>query len=111
MLDEALFAILFDAALGVLQWLLIARFILGIFLPEDSRLRGMGLIRRITNPVIGLASIITHHYIINRVRPLYVGFLVLIIRFYILPTTFGYDIEGLAQLSIEAFVLALIAMI
>lgn len=111
MLDEALFAILFDAAFGLLQWLLIARFVFGIFLAEDSRLLGMGLIRRLTNPVIGLTSFMTHHLIIHRVRPLYVGFLVLIIRFYVLPTIFGYEIKGLSDLSIEAFTLALLAMI
>ena len=111
MLDEALFAILFDAAFGVIQWLLIWRFIYGIFLPENSKLFGVHYINRWTSPIISVFSFMTHEMIISRVRPLYVGFLILLIRFYILPTAFGYEIKGISDLSLEASILQLVDMI
>ena len=108
MLDEALFTILFDVGFGIVQWVLILRFIYGIFLPENSRLLGVHHINRVTDRIIRLFSLITHERMINRVRPLYVGFLFFAIRFYILPTAFGYQIEGVQDLSLEALVLGLL---
>ena len=105
MLEEALFAIVFDLVCGLAQWVLILRFIYGIFLPENSRFAGVHHINRLTNPLIGLFGFITHHVIITRVRPLYAAFFILVIRFYILPTAFGYQIEGIHQLSLETLVL------
>lgn len=105
MLDEAVFTIIFDLVCGVAQWVLILRFIYGIFLPENSRFAGVHHINRATNPLIGLFGFMTHDLIITRVRPLYVAFFILVIRYYILPTAFGYEIEGIHQLSVEALVL------
>ena len=104
MLDEALFAIIFDLVCGLAQWVLILRFIYSIFLPENSRFAGVHHINRATNPLIGLLGFMTHYVIIARVRPLYVAFFILVIRFYILPTAFGYQIEGIHQLSLEALI-------
>ena len=111
MLDEALFAILFDASLGIIQWVLILRFTYGIFLPENSRLLGVNHINKLTDPIISLFSFITHDLVIRRVRPLTAAFYILIIRFYVLPTIFGYDIDGMQSLSLEAFSLQLLEMI
>lgn len=111
MLDEALFAILFDASLGIIQWVLILRFTYGIFLPENSRFLGVNHINKLTDPIISLFSFITHDLVIRRVRPLTAAFYILIIRFYVLPTIFGYDIDGMQSLSLEAFSLQLLEMI
>ena len=105
MLDEALFTILFDVGFGLVQWVLILRFIYGIFLPENSRLLGVNHLNRTTDHVIRLFEIVTHDRIISRVRPLYVGFLLFAIRFYVLPTAFGYEIDGMQDLSLEAIIL------
>ena len=108
MLDEALFTILFDAGFGIVQWVLIFRFIYGIFLPENSRFLGVNHINRASDPLIRLFGFMTHDRMINRVRPLYVGFLFFAIRFYILPTAFGYQIEGVQDLSLEALVITIL---
>ena len=105
MLDEALFTLLFDAFFGVIQWALILRFIYGIFLPENSKLAGVHHLNRVTNPIIALFGFMTHNLIILRVRPLYVAFFILVIRFYILPVIFGYEIYGIQDLSLEALTL------
>ncbi len=53
----------------------------------------------------------THDLVIKRVKPLTTAFYILIIRFYVLPTAFGYEIEGIHSLSVEAFTRAILAMI
>ena len=111
MLDEALFAIIFDGALGLIQWVLILRFIYGIFLPENSKLLGVHHINRLTDPIIAVFGFMTHYLVIKRVKPLTTAFYILIIRFYVLPTAFGYEIEGIHSLSVEAFTRAILAMI
>ena len=108
MLDEALFAILFDSVFGLVQWVLITRFIYGIFLPENSRLLGVNHINRLTDPLIALFGFMTHEVMIKRVKPLYVAMLLLIIRFYVLPTAFDYEITGMHELALEAVILGMI---
>ena len=110
MLDEALFIILCDGALGLIQWVLILRFTYGIFLPENSKLLGVHHINRLTDPIISAFGFLTHDLVIKRVKPLTTAFYILLIRFYVLPTAFGYEIEGLATLSVEAFTLSVLAM-
>ena len=109
MLDQALFTILFDAALGIIQWALIVRFIYGIFLPENSRLFGVRHLNKASQPIIALFGFMTHDIVITRVRPLYVAFFILALRFYALPTLFGYEITGISSLSLEAAILQLTA--
>lgn len=107
MLDEAFWILLCDGIFALVQWMLILRFIYGIFLPENSRLIGVRQINLATDPIIRAFGFITHDIIIHRVKPLYVAFFVVIIRFYALPTFIGYEVNGLAELSLEAFVILL----
>ena len=100
--DDALWIVMLDAGFGVLQWALILRFIYSIFVIEDSRLFGIRHLNKATSPLIRLFSIVTPDRLIARVRPLYVAFYFLIIRFYVLPTLCGYQIKGLSDLSLEA---------
>lgn len=107
MLDEAFWILLCDGIFALVQWMLILRFIYGIFLPENSRIIGVRHNNVATDPIIKAFGFITHDLIIHRVKPLYVAFYFLIIRFYALPTFIGYEVEGLADLSLEAFVIML----
>ena len=97
-----------DGLFGLVQWALIIRFIYGIFLPENSRLFGVRHLNKTSEPLVRLFAFLTPEWMINRIRPLYVGFLVLIMRFYILPTALGYDVTGLQSLSLEAAIILLL---
>ena len=97
-----------DGLFGLVQWALIIRFIYGIFLPENSRLFGVRHLNKASEPLVRLFRFLTPEWIINRIRPLYVGFLFLIMRFYILPTALGYDVTGLPSLSLEAAIILLL---
>ena len=98
-----------DGLFGLVQWALIIRFIYGIFLPENSRLFGVRHLNKASEPLVRLFGFLTPDWMINRIRPLYVGFLILIMRFYILPTAlgYGYDVTGLHSLSLEAAIILL----
>ena len=98
-----------DGLFGLIQWALIIRFIYGIFLPENSRLFGVRHLNKASEPLVRLFGFLTPDWMINRIRPLYVGFLILIMRFYILPTALGYSYEvtGLHSLSLEAAIILL----
>ncbi|MGC6529568.1 MAG: hypothetical protein ACON4G_00960 [Candidatus Puniceispirillaceae bacterium] len=108
MLSEPFWILIFDAALGVMQWLLLLRFAYGIFLPENTRIFGIIHNNKVTDPVIKSFGFLTPDWLIGRVRPLYVAFYFLIARFYILPTIIGYDVYGLVDLSIEALLFVLL---
>ena len=98
-----------EGLFGLIQWALIIRFIYGIFLPENSRLFGVRHLNKASEPLVRLFGFLTPDWMINRIRPLYVGFLILIMRFYILPTALGYSYEvtGLHSLSLEAAIISL----
>lgn len=110
MLDEALWIILLDGSIGVIQWLLIIRFLYGIFLPETSRLPGIRHINQASDPLLKLFGFATPDWIIMRIRPLYVAFYLLMARFYILPTAISYDVTGLQALSLEALITPLFGL-
>ena len=109
MLDQPLWILMIDGLFGLLQWALIIRFIYGIFLPENSRLFGVRHLNRALEPFVRSFGVLTPDWMINRIRSLYVGFLILIIRFYILPTALDYEVTGLQGLSLEAIALNLMA--
>ena len=109
MLDQPLWILMIDGLFGLLQWALIIRFIYGIFLPENSRLFGVRHLNRALEPFVRSFGVLTPDWMINSIRSLYVGFLILIIRFYILPTALDYEVTGLQVLSLEAIALTLMA--
>ena len=109
MLQEAFWILLIDGAIALLQWALILRFIYGIFLPENSHLFGVRHINIFTDPIIRSFAFVTPLRLINRVKPAYVAFYILFIRFYALPTFIGYEVTGLADLSLEALIIASLA--
>lgn len=108
MLDQPFWILMIDGLFGLVQWALLIRFVYGIFLPENSRLFGVRHLNRASEPIVRLFGFMTADWMIQRIRPLYVGFLILIIRFYILPTALDYDVTGLQALSLEALTLSLI---
>lgn len=110
MLTESLWIIIIDMVIGTIQWALLLRFAYHIFVPDNSRLFGIRHINKATNPVIRAFGLLTPDFLIQRIRPLWVGFLIVIIRFYMLPTFIGYEVTALQNLSLEALFLTAIAL-
>lgn len=93
---------LVDAALGLLMWGLLGRFVLSVFLAETTRFVLMRGLVRLTDPALRLCRVITPSILIARLHPVYVAWLVFMIRFYLLPFLAGYEVAGFFALPLEA---------
>lgn len=81
--------------------LLLLRFIALTFLPENITSSKMRILARICKTVILVFSVITPKWLNTRSAELYACFLVFIIRYYILPVLFGYELTTPASLPFE----------
>ena len=103
MLEEAFWIIMCDVAFGIVQWLLILRFIYGIFLPENSRIPGVQQINKFTDPIISVFEPSRTASSFTESQTSLCRFYFAIIRFYILPTFIGYEVYSLSDLSIRSY--------
>ena len=98
--------ILLDLPLGVLMWAALLRFLLTIFIKEDSRVLLMRLLVSLTNPVIAATRPQTPAWVINRIAPFYTAVILLILRYYLLPLVIGYDVLSFSNMPFEGMVLS-----
>ncbi|MBE0625774.1 MAG: hypothetical protein IH606_13280 [Burkholderiales bacterium] len=96
-----LWAILVDYALGVVMYTLIARFAMGIFLPEDSSFFFNRFFVKVTNPLLKLFAPITPAFLIQPMRPIYVAWFFFMFRFYAMPWLLGYSVMGMLSFPLE----------
>jgi hypothetical protein len=61
----------------------------------------MRMFARITDPILKSTQAITPNFLIDRLKPLYIAWLLFILRFYILPIGLGYIITGILSLPLE----------
>ncbi len=92
---------LLDTALGLLMWALLGRFVLSVFLAENTRFFLMRGVVRITDPALRLCRVLTPSILIARLHPVFVAWLVFMIRFYLLPLLAGYEVAGFFALPLE----------
>lgn len=98
--------LLIDLPLALLMWAAMVRFVLTIFIPENSQFVLLRFTVAITSPIVRLAAYMTPKWLIDRIAPLWAAFGVFIIRYYLLPLAMGYDIEGFGDLPLEHLVLS-----
>ena len=84
----------FDYFLGFLMVLLILKFILNLFINENSKLRPFQFFTKITLPILNISSKITPNFIVEPIKPIYVAWIILMIRIYFLPIFIGYNYLG-----------------
>ena len=104
--DVPALGVLIDLPLGILMWCAILRFLLSMALKEDSRLGMMRLLNAVVMPLVRAAHFITPTWVIDRTAPLYLAFLLFIIRFYVAPLAIGFDVNGYADLPLEHLILS-----
>ena len=100
--------ILLDSAVAVLMWICIGRFLLSVALPDQSPFFAMRWLVQLSNPLIHLTNRICPSQITEKLRPLYAGFVFLVIRFYLFPLSFGYKVAGLGDFPLEETLLSFI---
>ena len=98
--------ILIDIPLGILMWSMLAQFVLGIFLRDDSRLALVRLIRGLNTPALFVTGLIQPAFINDRLAPVYAALVLFIARYYFFPLIIGFDVESFPQMPLEKLLLS-----
>ena len=83
-----------DYLLACLMLILLINLILNLFLSEASNFVLYRFITKLANPIINITNKITPSFIVQPLIPLYIGWLILMIRIYLLPLFLGYSYIG-----------------
>ena len=83
-----------DYFLACLMVILLINFILNLFLSETSNFILYRFITKLTYPIINITNKITPSFIVQPLIPIYIAWLILMIRIYILPLLLGYSYMG-----------------
>ena len=83
-----------DYLFGFLMAIFIIKFIMNIILPEQSPFFILSLFKKITEPIIKLTNKLIPYFIVKPMIPLYIAWLIFMIRIYILPLLLGYSSIG-----------------
>ena len=98
--------IIIDLALGIMMWAAILRFLLSMVMKEDSKAALMRILNAMVMPATRLAMLAAPRWVIDRTGPLYLAFLVFILRYYLVPLIVGYDIVDVTALPLEQLLLS-----
>ena len=83
-----------DYLLACLMVILLMNFILNLFLSETSNFILYRFITKLANPIINITNKITPSFIVQPLIPIYIAWLIFMIRIYILPLLLGYSYMG-----------------
>ena len=83
-----------DYFLACLMLILLINFILNLFLSEASNFILYRFITKLANPIINITNKITPSFIVLPLIPIYIAWLIFMIRIYILPLFLGYSYIG-----------------
>ena len=83
-----------DYFLACLMVILLINFILNLFLSEASNFIMYRFITKLANPIINITNKITPSFIVQPLIPIYIAWLILMIRVYLLPLFLGYSYIG-----------------
>ena len=83
-----------DYFLACLMVILLINFILNLFLSEASNFIFYRFITKLTNPIINITNKITPSFIVQPLIPIYIAWLIFMIRIYLLPLFLGYSYMG-----------------
>ena len=83
-----------DYFLACLMVILLINFILNLFLSEVSNFILYRFITKLANPIINMTNKITPSFIVKPLIPIYIAWLIFMIRIYFLPLFLGYSYIG-----------------
>ena len=93
--------VVLDYFLACLMLILLINFILNLFLRESSNFVLYRFMTKLAHPVINLTNKITPSFIVQPLIPLYIAWLILMIRIYLLPLFLGYSYMGKFAFAFE----------
>jgi hypothetical protein len=86
--------VVFDYILALIMLILILKFVLNIFTNEVSNAIVFRFFNKLTKPIINLSTKLTPEFIVKPIVPLYLAWLVLMVRIYLLPLLVGHTYLG-----------------
>ena len=84
----------FDYILALLMLILILKFILNIFINEESDFHFYRFFKKLTKPILDISIKLTPQFIVKPIIPLYLAWLIFMIRIYLLPLLIGNSSIG-----------------
>ena len=83
-----------DYLFGFLMVILVINFLFNIFIPEESNFFLYRFFKKIAEPIIRRFNKIIPYFIVKPIVPLYIAWLIFMVRIYILPLFLGYSSIG-----------------
>ena len=83
-----------DYILALIMAILVLKFVLNLFINEESNLSLFNFFTKITSPILNVTLRVTPNFIVQPLTPLYVAWLFFMIRIYFLPLVLGYSYIG-----------------
>ena len=90
-----------DYLLACFMIILLINFILNLFLSETSNFILYRFITKLANPIINITNKITPSFIVQPLIPIYIAWLIFMIRLYLLPLFLGYTYLGKFAFTFE----------
>ena len=100
--------IIIDYIFGFIMIILSLKFILNLFINEDSKLSIFLFFNKLTSPIVNATSKITPNFIVAPLKPLYLAWIILMIRLYFLPILIGYSYLGTFAFVFEKNIISVI---
>ena len=100
--------IVFDYILALIMLILILKFMLNIFTNEVSNAIVFRFFNKLTKPIINFSTKLTPEFIVKPIVPLYLAWLVLMVRIYLLPLLVGHTYLGKFAFLFEKDLITLI---
>ena len=83
-----------DYFLACLMVILLVNFILNLFLSEASNFVLYRFITKLAHPIMNFTNKITPSFIVQPLIPIYIAWLIFMLRVYLLPLFLGYSYMG-----------------
>ena len=90
-----------DYFLACLMIILLTKFILNLFLSEVSNFVLYRFITKLAHPIVNITNKITPNFIVQPLIPIYVAWLIFMLRVYLLPLFLGYSYMGKFAFTLE----------
>ena len=98
----------FDYIFGLTMLILILKFLLNLLLNENNKFSVVRFFNKITLPILKLTEKVTPNFIVKPIVPLYVAWLIFMIRIYFLPLVLGYSSVGNFAFILEKDIVLLV---
>ena len=107
--DFPIWLVVIDYIFGFLMFILILKFIFNLFVADGNKFYIVRLFSKITMQLIQISTKITPKFIVEPIIPIFVAWLIFMLRIYFLPLLIGYSSIGDFAFIFEKDIITLIS--